>query len=185
MAWITKDSAGAKVDRSAGPYLTDGMKTKLRETYLPRYETALAALMPALHMIQHEHGWVPHAAMLEIAEELSLPPADVFDTATFYEEYWLKPAGKRVVSVCRSIACEFCGQQHITDAIRDRLGIEVGETTQDGKFSLVELECIGSCGTAPAALVGERLHENLTPQRMLEILDEVSKELDQAHGGGH
>ena len=179
MAWITKDSAGTKVDRTAGPYFTETMKAELRETYLPRYETAMAALMPALHMVQHEHGWIPHAAMLEIADELDLKPADVFDTATFYEEYWLKPAGKRVVSVCRSIACEFCGQQAITDAIRDKLDIEVGETTQDGKFSLVELECIGSCGTAPAALVGEHLHENLTPERMIEILDEVAKEIDQ------
>lgn len=185
MAWITKDSAGAQVDRSAGPYLTDAMKAKLRETYLPRYETALAALMPALHMVQHQYGWVPHAAMLEIAEELRLKPADVFDTATFYEEYWLKPAGKRIVSVCRSIACEFCGQQEITDAIRDKLNIEVGETSADGKFTLVELECIGSCGTAPAALVGETLHENLSPQRMIEILDEVSKELDQGTDAGH
>jgi len=88
-----------------------------------------------------------------------------------------------VVSVCRSIACEFCGQQKITDAVREKLGIDVGETTKDGKFTLIELECLGSCGTAPAALVGETLHENLTPARVVQILDEVSRELDA--GGGH
>lgn len=184
MGWITKPSATTKIERRDEPYLTDEMKRKLDEVYLPRYETTMAALLPALHMIQHEYGWVPHQAMLEIAGHLRLTPADVFDTATFYEDYWLSPRGRVQVSVCRSIACEFCGQRDITDAIREKLDIEVGETTEDEKFTLIELECIGSCGTAPAALVGETLHENLTPKRMVEILDEVSRELD-ASGGGH
>ncbi|MEM1184044.1 MAG: NADH-quinone oxidoreductase subunit NuoE [Planctomycetota bacterium] len=184
MAWITKPSATQKVDKRDEPYLTEAMRTTLTEDYLPRYETTMAALLPALHLIQHEYGWIPHQAMLEIAAHLEIQPSDVFDTATFYEEYWLKPKGKVVVSVCRSIACEFCGQQAITDACRERLGVEVGETTDDGKFTLIELECLGSCGTAPAALVGETLHETITPQRIVEILDEVSKDLD-AGGSGH
>lgn len=184
MAWITKPSATQKVEKRDEPYLTEAMRTTLTEEYLPRYETTMAALLPALHLIQHEYGWIPHQAMLEIAEHLQVEPADVFDTATFYEEYWLKPKGKVVVSVCRSIACEFCGQQEITDACREKLGIEVGETTDDGKFTLIELECLGSCGTAPAALVGEKLHENITPQRVVEIIEEVSRDLD-AGGSGH
>lgn len=178
MAWITKDSAGAKVEKRDEPYLTEAMRKTLREEFVPRYETTMACLLPALHLIQHEYGWIPRQAMLEIADELKVTPADVFDTATFYEEYWLKPKGKVVVSVCRSIACEFCGQQEITDAIRDKLDIDVSETTPDGKFTLIELECLGSCGTAPAALVDEKLHEDLTPARMVEILDEVSAALD-------
>lgn len=185
MAWITKPSATERVERRAEPYLTDAMRASLRDTYLPRYETTMAALLPALHMIQHEYGWVPKQAMLEIAEFLQITPADVFDTATFYEEYWLKPKGKVVVSVCRSIACEFCGQKEITDACKEKLGIDVGETTADGKFTLIELECLGSCGTAPAALVGERLHERLTPTRVREILDEASREIESGGGHGH
>ncbi len=183
MAWITKPSATQRVEKRDEPYLTEAMRTQLRDVYLPRYETTMAALLPALHLIQHEYGWVPKQAMLEIAEFLKVQPSDVFDTATFYEEYWLKPKGQVVISVCRSIACEFCGQQAITDACRQKLGIEVGETTRDGKFTLIELECLGSCGTAPAALVGERLHEVLTAERVVEIIDEVSRELDA--GGGH
>lgn len=183
MAWITKDSAATKIERRDEPYLTPEMRDQLTNVYLPRYETTMAALLPALHLIQHEYGWIPRQAMMEIAEHLSVKPADVFDTATFYEEYWLRPKGKVVVSVCRSIACEFCGQQEITDACKKTLGIDVGETTDDGKFTLIELECVGSCGTAPAALVGETLHENLTPAQMIQIIGEVSKDLDNGQGG--
>ena len=177
MAWIAKPSATQAVDRREEPYLTEDMRRKLDEDFVPRFETKMACLLPALHMIQHAYGWVPRQAMLEIAEHLAVTPADVFDTATFYEEYWLKPKGKCLVQVCRSIACEFCGQREITDAVREKLGIEVGDTTKDGKFTLVELECLGSCGTAPAVLVDETLHENITPERVVEIIDEVDREL--------
>ena len=170
MAWITKDSANAKVERRAQPYLTDAMRRDLTERVLPRYANKQAAMLPCLHMVQHEYGWVPAQAMEEIAAFLGLAPADVLDTASFYEEYWLKPKGRHLIQVCRSIACEFCGQREITQACKDKLGIEVGETTDDGNFTLIELECLGSCGTAPAALIDETLHENLTPEAMVKAI---------------
>jgi NADH-quinone oxidoreductase subunit E len=173
MAWITKDSANAKVDRRDEPYFTAEMRRELEERYLPRYETKQGALLPALHMVQHHYGWIPKQALMEIAEALDLTPADVIDCASFYEEYWLKPKGTHTIAVCRSIACEFCDHKAITDACREKLGIEVGETTDDGAFTLVELECLGSCGTAPVALVDETLHEELTPERMRQVLDET------------
>lgn len=173
MAWITKNSGTAKVERRDEPYLTAEMQERLSREYLPRYETTLAALLPALHMVQHAYGWVPEQAMLEIAQFLKIKPADVLDTATFYEEYWLRPKGEHVVAVCRSIACEFCGQCELSEAVKSKLGIDVGETTGDGKFTLVELECLGSCGTAPVALIDETLHENLTPERLVELVEEA------------
>ena len=99
MAWITKNSATAQVPRRAEPYLTDAMKAELRGTIIPRYETKLACTMPGLHLIQHEHGWIPLQAMEELADFLGLKPADVLDTASFYEEYWLKPKGEHLISV--------------------------------------------------------------------------------------
>ncbi len=174
MAWITKNSATMRVERRPEPYLTQTMRSRLESEVLPRYETKKAALLPALHMIQHEYGWIPHQAMLEIAEFLDIPPAEVLDTASFYEEYWLHPKGTHTIAVCRSIACEFCGHEKITQAVKDRLGIEVGETTDDGRFTLVELECLGSCGTAPVALIDETLHERLTPEQILALLDEIT-----------
>jgi NADH-quinone oxidoreductase E subunit len=175
MAWITKNSAAAKIERRPEPYLTPAMKEALSKDVLPRYETKLAALLPCLHAVQHAHGWIPPQAMLEIAEFLAIKPSDVIDTASFYEEYWLRPRGKHLIQICRSIACEFCGHQQITDAVREKLGIEVGETTDDGEFTLIELECLGSCDTGPVALVDEKLHENVTAQSIIKAIDEARK----------
>lgn len=173
MAWITKDSGGMKIDRRAEPYLTPALREKLLSEIVPRYETKLACLLPALHLIQHEHGWIPPQAMEEIAEALGLAPAEVLDTASFYEEYWLKPRGRHLVQVCRSIACEMCGQHAITEAVRSKLGVDVGETTDDGKFTLIELECLGACGGAPAVLIDETLHEHVKPEQIAGLIDGV------------
>lgn len=180
MAWITKPSGTMKIDRRPEPYLTEAMRDDLIQRYLPRYERSAGALLPALHMVQHEYGWVPFQAMEEIAAFLGMTAAEVYDTASFYEEYWLKPKGRHLVSVCRSIACEFCGQKAITEAVKAALGIDVGETTDDGEFTLIELECLGSCGTAPAILINETLHENVTPERIPQLLAEA-----RASGHGH
>lgn len=183
MAWITKDSASQPIARRAEPYLSADARRHLEREILPRYETRHAALLPCLHHIQHTNGWIPHQAMLEIAEFLGITPAEVIDTATFYEEYWLKPKGRHVVAICRSIACEFCGQPAITDAVRQHLGIDVGETTPDGEFTLIELECLGSCGTAPALLIDETLHENVSPHNVAALLN--AARLNASHHNHH
>ena len=173
MAWIAKQSGTMEVERRETPYLTDSMKSELAERYLPRFETKQGALIPALHMIQHHYTWIPAQAMEEIGAFLDLTPAEVIDCASFYEEFHLKPRGEHMIAVCRSIACEFCDHKAITDVCRQKLGIEVGETTDDGKFSLVELECLGSCGSAPVALIDEDLHEWLTPETIGKAIDEA------------
>lgn len=183
MAWITKNSATMQIERRDQPYLTQAMRDQLSKNILPRYETTLGALLPCLHTIQHEYGWIPHQAMMEIASFLKLPPSQVIDTVTFYEEYWTKPRGKYLIQVCRSIACEFCGHEKITSAVREKLGIDVGETTDDGMFTLIELECLGSCDTAPVALVNENLQEKLTPDAILHLIDQIQDGSWKA--GGH
>ncbi|CAG0980732.1 NADH-quinone oxidoreductase subunit E [Phycisphaerales bacterium] len=181
MAWITKNSAATRIERRDQPYLTAAMKDDLSKRFLPRYERTLGALLPALHMVQHEYGWIPHQAMIEIAAHLKISPSDVIDTASFYEEYWLHPKGKHLISICRSIACEFCGHEKITQAVKDKLGIDVGETTDDGLFTLIELECLGSCDTAPVALLDENLHERLTPEGILKAIDQIRAGKQPAH----
>lgn len=179
MSWIVKPSATTKIERRDEPYLTPAMKERLTRDVLPRYETKLGALMSVLHEVQHAHGWIPHQAMEEIADFLSLKPADVLDTASFYEEYWLRPKGKHLIAVCRSIACEFCDSRAVTDACREKLDIEIGETTDDGRFTLVELECLGACDGAPAILIDETLHERVTPERVAQLIDNTKD--DNAH----
>jgi NADH-quinone oxidoreductase subunit E len=171
MPWITENRRNAAPEQADSPFLSDQMKQELSERYLPRYPNKRAVLLPALHLVQHEHGWIPMRAVQEVAEFLEISPAEALDTATFYEEYWLKPKGKYLLQVCRSLSCEICGSRQITDKIRKKLAVEVGETTADGKFTLIELECLGSCGTAPAALVNEVLFENLAPADVDRILD--------------
>jgi len=178
MAWITKNSGTAKIERRAEPYLTPALQSTLRTEVLPRYENVMGALLPCLHAVQHAYGWIPPQAMHEIAEFLKIPPSQVLDTASFYEEYWLKPKGKRLVAVCRSIACEFKGQPKISDAIKAHLGIDIGETTDDGEYTLIEVECLGSCDTAPVALIDETLHENLTEQSVVSAVAAAK----QSHG---
>jgi len=116
------------------------------------------------------------AALAELAEFLGLSPAEVMDTATFYEEYWLKPKGQYLVQVCRSLTCEICGSKKITDHLRQKFGCELGETSDDGRFTLIELECLGSCGTAPVVLVNDVLHEDVTCQSLDALIDQLPKD---------
>lgn len=171
MAWTVKPTATTKIERREAPYLTEAMRKRYEKELLPRYEQKRGALLPILTEIQHEHRCIPYQAMIEVAQLLEITPADVLDTVTFYEEYTTEPTGRHVIAVCQSIACEICGHQAILDHLRERLGIEPHETTDDGRFTLLTLECLGSCDTAPVALVGDTLHEGLTIERIDAILD--------------
>jgi len=181
MAWITENRRTESVERRAEPYLTDQIKNKLTARYFPRYPNKRAVLLPALHEIQHTYNWIPAQAMEEIAEFLEMSPAEVLDTATFYEEYWLKPKGQYLLQVCRSLSCEICDSRKLTDHLRKKLTVEEGETTADGRFTLMELECLGSCGTAPAILINDVLHENLTTQKLDELIAALPKDPHDYH----
>jgi len=173
MAWVVKPSATMKIERRKESYLTPKMMAMYTAEILPKYETKMGALMPILHDVQHHHGYIPHQAMEEIAKFLEISPAEVLDTVSFYEEYRTEPAGKYVIGVCQSIACEVCGHQAILDHLRRKLGVEPHETTEDGKFTLLTMECLGSCDTAPVALVNEELHEGLSIKKIDEVIDSL------------
>jgi len=170
MAWIVENRTNAQVKTSDTPYLTEELKSHLRETYFPRFPTKRAVLLPALHLIQHTYNWIPTQAIEEVAEFLEIAPSEALDTATFYEEYWLKPKGKYLLQVCRSLSCEICGSRELTDHLKKKFNLEEFETTPDGKFTLVELECLGSCGTAPVILVNDVLHEDVTIENFDQVL---------------
>src|SRR5688500_1888521 len=176
MAWIVENRRTAVVERRAEPYLTDDMKIDLGRKYFPRYPTKRAVLLPALHAVQHKYNWIPTQALEEIAEFLELAPAEVMDTATFYEEYWLKPKGQFLIQVCRSLSCEICDSGKLTDHCKKKLNLQPFETTDDGRFTLVELECLGACGTAPVALINDVLHENLTVEKLDALIEALPKD---------
>jgi NADH-quinone oxidoreductase subunit E len=180
MAWIVEDRR-KQVEQAGGPYLTDELKRHLSAVFLPRFPTKRAAVLPALHEIQHTYGWIPVQAMEELAAFLEIAPAEVIDTATFYEEYWLRPKGKYLIQVCRSLSCEICDSKKLTAHCKKKLGIDLFETTPDGRFTLVELECLGACGTAPVALVNDVLHEELTVEKLDKIMNELPEDPHHYH----
>jgi len=173
MAWIVKDSAHAKVERRDEPYLSAETKQHFEEEILSKYATRQAALLPVCHEIQHEVGYLPLQALEEVAEFLGLSRAEVLDTVTFYEEFHLEPVGKYMIQICRSIACELCGHEFLSDKVKQKLGIQPGETTDDGKFSFVELECLGACELAPMCLINEELVGELTWKKLEAAIDEL------------
>jgi len=171
MAWITKNSAGMQIETRDEPYIDDALQKDMTDNVLPRYPTKQAATLPILHRIQQRYGYIPFQAVKEAAEFLELPAKAVYDTASFYEEFFLEPKGKYTIWVCQSIACELMGQPTLMEQIEDHLGLLPGETSEDGKFTLMHVECLGACGAAPVALINEKLHENLTMDNFKQVLD--------------
>ena len=171
MAWIVKNSATMAVERREEPYLDGALKAELESELLSRYPTRQAAALPVLHALQHQHGWLPLQAVEEAAAFLDVPVAEMLDTASFYDDFWLEPKGKYLIWVCQSLTCELVGATELRAALERKLGIEPGQTTDDGRFTLMTVECLGSCGTAPCALVEDVLHEKLTPENLERIVD--------------
>ena len=176
MAWIAKQSANTKQQKRDVPYLTPVLMDKITKDIMPRYATGQGALMTTLHEVQHEYGYIPWEAMVEIAKVLGITPAQVADVVSFYEDYSSEPLGKYVVGICQSIACEVCGHQALIDHLKNRLGVDVHETTADGKFTLLGMECIGACDNAPCALVNGKQYNNLSISMVDDLVDRLSEE---------
>ncbi len=135
-----------------------------------------SALLPVLHMAQVEFGgWLSVSTMDYVAELLKLKPVEVYEVATFYSMYNLKPVGKYVFEVCQTGPCMVNGSDDIINYIRQKLNIGVGETTTDGLFTLKLVECLGACGYAPMMQLGKIYREHLTKEKVDELIDECVK----------
>jgi NADH-quinone oxidoreductase subunit E len=133
-----------------------------------------SAVLPLLDLAQRQAGgWLPRAAMDYVAEVLEMAPIRVYEVATFYTMYNLEPVGEHLVQICTTTPCELCGSAAVVDACRAELGIDLGETTEDGKFTLREVECLGACVNAPMMQIGDDYYEDLDPgstRRILQML---------------
>jgi NADH-quinone oxidoreductase subunit E len=137
--------------------------------YPPEHKAS--AVMAALRIAQEEHGWLSVPLMDYIAELLGMRPIQVYEVATFYSMYDLKPVGKHKISICTNISCMLCGSDTIVKHLEKRLGIKLGETTPDGKVTLKEVECLAACCGAPMFQIGKTYYENLTPEKVDRILE--------------
>lgn len=136
-----------------------------------------SALLPILHIAQAEFGgWLSPEVMDYVASILKIKPIEVFEVASFYTMYNLKPVGKCVIEVCQTSSCWLCGAEDIIKHIEKKLNIKVGETSKDGMFTLKTAECLGSCGTAPMVQIGASYHENLTYEKVDNLLEKYKSE---------
>jgi len=151
---------------------SEAARNKIQEI-LTRYPDKRSALLPVLNLAQTEFGYIGQEAMVLIADTLDLTPPKVYEVLTFYTLLNDRPPGKFVIQLCRTLSCALVGSEEILDHLRKRLGIGVGETTPDGLFTLKTVECLASCGTAPAMQINAAYYEKLTPEKVDRILDEL------------
>ncbi|MGE5180384.1 MAG: NADH-quinone oxidoreductase subunit NuoE [Bacteroidota bacterium] len=144
------------------------------QALLEKYETNQSALIPALHRAQADQGWLSEETQAEVAGLLDLSLQTVAGVVSFYTMFYQKPVGKYVLQVCRNLSCTMLGGQSLRRKLEERLGIEEGETTPDGRFTLIEVECLGSCGTAPVVMVNDRYVEGVKPDDVDRLLAELT-----------
>ncbi len=143
------------------------------DRHLAKYPVMRSAILPLMFIVQRERGYLDPPGVSYLAKRLKLRITDIWEVATFYSMIHLKPIGKYHIQICKTLSCKLLGSDKITRYCAEKLGIKSGETTSDGRFSLSEVECLGSCGTAPMFQVNFDYHENLTPEKVDQILDSL------------
>jgi NADH-quinone oxidoreductase E subunit len=134
------------------------------------YPTAKAALLPTLWIAQGQYGWISEETMKDVASILGLPFGHVLGVVSFYTMLHAKPIGKHHLQVCTNVSCQLLGAEKLVEYLSHKCGVRLGETSPDGKYTLSEVECLGSCGTAPVMQVNDEYYENLTRERIDHIL---------------
>jgi NADH-quinone oxidoreductase E subunit len=146
------------------------------EAIVAKYPSKRAAIMPVLWLAQEKFGWLSVDVQQYVADLMGFPIAWVSGVASFYTMYYKKPVGRHHVQVCTNVSCLLRGADEIVECIAERLGIGLGETTPDKKFTLDEVECLGSCDTAPMMQVNDDYHENLDPRSTLELIEQLGRD---------
>jgi NADH-quinone oxidoreductase subunit E len=144
------------------------------EKILSRYPTRQAALLPILWVAQETWGWISKEAAEEVARIVGVSPAHVDGVLTFYTMYNLRPVGKNQIQICTSISCHLAGADRLIERCRERLGVNLEETTPDGKFTVTEVECIAGCDKAPSLMVNDTYHEPVDEKTLDALLDRLS-----------
>lgn len=155
--------------------LSDAARSEI-DHWIAKYpaDQKQSAVMAALRIAQEQNGgWLTEDLIQAVADYLDMPKIAVYEVATFYSMYELKPVGKHQIAVCNSISCMLSGSEQIIDYLQQKLGVGLGEVTADGKFSIKEVECLGACVGAPMCMIGKTYHENLTPEKIDRLLDEL------------
>ena len=140
---------------------------------IDKYPEPRAAVKSALRYAQAEHGWVSDSVVRAVAQLLNLEPIEVYEVATFYDMFYTEPVGRHQLRVCTNISCMLRGAGDIMEFLQNKLDVEVGGMTADGRFTLFEAECLGACGGAPMLVCGDRYFEDLTEEKLDQLLAEM------------
>jgi NADH:ubiquinone oxidoreductase subunit E len=158
-----------------GPIFTGEYEERLQKV-LSRYEDRQAALLPALHIAHEIRGYLSPEAMDEVATRLDLPPAYVRGVTTFYTMYNLRPLGRYLIQVCTNISCNLCGGEDVLGAFLEHTGTDMGDVSENGLWTVIEVECLGACGFPTAVQINERFFENVTAASVPDILARLEAE---------
>jgi NADH-quinone oxidoreductase E subunit len=140
---------------------------------LSQYPDKQSALLPLLHLAQSQEGYISSAVIDTVAEIVGCHPALVMDCVSFYTMLYTKPYGRHVIQVCQTLSCSLNGADALVDQVTAKCGIKPGETTDDNRFTLMKVECLGSCGTAPVVQINKEYHERLSQQEFDELLESL------------
>ncbi len=166
----TSSTKGGKVKNQSILELSPDIEQRLT-ALLTSYPNTRSAVMPALYLAQEHFGFISSAAINWVSERLGMPPVQVMEVATFYTMFYKKPVGKYHVQVCRTLSCSLRGAKALTKYLQNRCKVAPREVTSDGLWSYEEVECLGSCGTAPMCEINDRYFENLSPEKLDELMN--------------
>lgn len=152
--------------------MEEKLKAEVQEMMQP-YKQEKENLIPILNDVQVKYGYIPKIAQMEISQYLNIPMAEIYGVITFYSRFTLEPKGKYVISVCLGTACFVKGSEKIMERLKERLKIEEGQTTPDGKFSIDAMRCVGACGLAPVFTVNGEVYGRATVKKLDEVLDKL------------
>lgn len=166
--------------------LTPDHRARLEEI-ASRYppERRRSAILPALHLVQAQQGYITRNSMQHVAGVIGCTAAEVEDVVSFYTMFYTRPVGRFVLHVCRTLPCALAGAERVTEALAARLGIGPGETDASGDFTLVEVECLGGCDRAPLVMVNDHWHERLSPEDVERLIEELRTRGEVAVSGCH
>ena len=150
--------------------LSEDARQKI-QALISKYPEKRSALIPSLWLAQKDTGFLSPDIVREIAEIFDLSPNEVYEVISFYTMFHKKPVGKYLLQVCTNLSCQLCNAEELVEHLTRKLGIKFGETTADGKFTLMEVECLGSCSTSPVIQINDDYYENLTPEKIDRVLD--------------
>ena len=148
-------------------------------------EQRKSAILYALYLAQGQLGYLTGNAMRFVAQQIGCSTADVEDVVSYYTMFYTKPVGKRVLNVCRTLSCALLGAERVTEELSKKLGITPGQTTPDGEFTLVEVECLGACDRAPVVMINDDWHERLAPEQVSQFIDDLKARGPAAFTGCH